>query len=164
MESARSVGVPSCKGSTQSADDPVAGNDYFLLNFSANDPEALQAVVQNHETYLKAHPERLKDLCYTLAARRQPLPHRTYALISRNTLTEALKVVPSERVGASKAQLVYVFTGQGAQWAGMGASLIQRKGVFQTTIRQLDRVLESCNPPATWSIIGTWQFPHLPRQ
>ena len=159
MESAKAAGVKEPIHS----EDPVAGADYSLLTFSGNDPEALQAVVQSYETYLKAHPERLQDLSYTLAVRREPLPHRTYAVVPHSTLTEPLKVVPAERVGASKAQLVYVFTGQGAQWASMGAGLIQRSGLFQTTIKRLDRVLESCNPPATWSLAGTCQFPHLPR-
>ena len=154
MESARAAGVTSSKALTPS-DDLVGGDDYSLLTFSANDPEALQAVFQTHETYLKAHPERLMDLSYTLAARREPLPHRTYAVVSRSNLTESLKIAPSERSGASKAQFIYVFTGQGAQWAGMGAGLIQQGGLFQATIRRLDRVLQSCSPPATWSIAGT---------
>ena len=45
-----------------------------------------------------------------------------------------------------------VFSGQGAQWAGMGADLIQRDSAWRDDIRSMDKVLGSLIQPPEWTI------------
>jgi acyl transferase domain-containing protein len=108
-------------------------------------------VVQSHEAYLRAHPENLEDLSYTLNVRREPLPYRAYSVVSRSSIMQPLKVSTFERSNG-KYQLVYVFTGQGVQWARMGASLLEGNPIFQRTIQRLELELSKCKPAPSWSL------------
>ena len=54
----------------------------------------------------------------------------------------------------SKPLLNFVFTGQGAQWAGMGADLIDKYPVFGDTIRELDSELRTLQDGPSWTIEG----------
>lgn len=149
IESARCAGVET----TPANANEVGDNHPYLLTFSANSPDALRSVVADHEAYLTAHPERLHDLSYTLTVRRESLPHRAYSVVSRNSLLDKThNVSPFER-GDKKHQLVYVFTGQGAQWARMGAGLLEKDVAFSHTIRQLEAELSTCTPPPEWSLM-----------
>ncbi|MFE3101553.1 SDR family NAD(P)-dependent oxidoreductase [Nocardia tengchongensis] len=53
-------------------------------------------------------------------------------------------------VAGEPGKVVFVFPGQGSQWAGMGAELWQRDAVFRTSIERCDAVLRSV---AGWSLI-----------
>ena len=125
----------------------------YLLTFSANSSDALRAVVRSHEAYLRAHPENLQDLSYTLNVRREPLPYRAYSIVSTSSIAEPLKVSTFEESNRQH-QLVYVFTGQGAQWARMGVSLLEGNSVFQRTIQRLELELSKCEPAPYWSLTG----------
>src|SRR5262249_5745782 len=45
--------------------------------------------------------------------------------------------------------LVFVYTGQGAQWWAMGRQLLEREPVFQRTVQEIDDLLQ---PLAGWSL------------
>ena len=51
--------------------------------------------------------------------------------------------------------MVFAFTGQGAQWAGMGTELMSHFDAFQRDIRTLDQILQEIESPPSWSIEGT---------
>lgn len=58
----------------------------------------------------------VRDLAFTLNTRREKLPHRAFTVIKDKEIieTSGLAKIPA------KAQDVYlIFSGQGAQWAGM---------------------------------------------
>ena len=148
LESARSEGFFDLRSQTDTSDDLP-----YLLNFSAHTADALKSVVQSHEEYLKAHPESLHDLSYTLNVRREPLPYRAYSVVSKSSMVQPLKVSTFER-NTGQYQLVYVFTGQGAQWARMGASLLEGNPVFRKTIQDLEVELSKLEPAPSWSLTG----------
>lgn len=100
--------------------------------FTANNAESVQAGAKNCQQYVESHPATLEDMAYTLGARREHLPYRSFAITDGLTLpvfsasSKAPKVPPD---------VVYVFTGQGAQWATMGTSLMSD---FPTALRDLE--------------------------
>src|SRR5215469_8111126 len=152
LESARSAGV-----NLRARIDQVSGISrdlHYLLTFSAHNSDALTAVIQSHEAYLRAHPENLQDLSYTLTVRREPLPYRAYSIVSASLIAQPLKVSTFERTN-EQYQVVYVFTGQGAQWARMGASLLERNPIFRNTIQDLESELSKCKSAPSWSLTGT---------
>lgn len=52
-------------------------------------------------------------------------------------------------------RLGFVFTGQGAQWFGMGRSLIEKSPLFLHTLQKCDRVLQSLTEHRpSWSVVG----------
>lgn len=123
----------------------------YLLTFSANSSDSLRELVQSHEAYIRKHPENLRDLSYTLNIRREPLPYRAYGVVSTSEIDKPLKLSTFERING-QYQLVYVFTGQGVQWARMGASLLERNPIFRRTIQALESELRMCKPAPSWSL------------
>jgi acyl transferase domain-containing protein len=81
--------------------------------FSANHAESLKRVSENVESYLKDHPDRLDDVAYTLAQRREHLKQRSYGVFTDVSSTFDVSA-PIKFQGPRK--VAFVFTGQGAQW------------------------------------------------
>ncbi|KAF2832649.1 KR domain-containing protein, partial [Ophiobolus disseminans] len=127
-----------------------------LLLYSANTQASLQRQIENITTYHDAHSTHsTTDLAYTLGLRREHLLHRAFAVVPRRGRGSTPLGSPSAAVKAPAAslnKLVMVFSGQGAQWAGMGADLIQRDVAWRDDIRSMDSVLNSLIHPPEWSI------------
>ncbi|PSN69566.1 polyketide synthase [Corynespora cassiicola Philippines] len=86
-----------------------------------------------------------QDLAYTLANRREHLPHRAFAIINGS---QSGTISPGKRIATPEPNLVMVFTGQGAQWPRMGRDLLLRSDLcFQSTIRSLDKHLRDAQAP-----------------
>lgn len=89
-------------------------------------------------------------LGYTLALRRSHLPHRATVVASdRAELVRRLRALAAEepvpgiasgrtaQAASPGAGLVWVFSGHGAQWAGMGAELLDRDPAFTAVIDEI---------------------------
>ena len=98
------------------------------------------------------HPSRLENLEYTLAARREHLTHRGF-LIKPRDVEQSMGDMKSSVVG-QMPKLIFTFTGQGAQWPGMGRELMARFSIFRDTIRSLDHILQSLESHPSWSLEG----------
>ena len=90
----------------------------------------------------------LNDLAYTLARRRGHRPVRTAVIASsRTALAEGLRAVADgddpfqSAVGQDDRGPVWVFSGQGSQWAAMGAELLATEPVFAATIADIDPLI-----------------------
>ncbi|RFU79720.1 polyketide synthase [Trichoderma arundinaceum] len=145
LESAAEMGVARPSEATPISD------THYLLTFSASHQDSLRQTVQRHEAYLRQHPDRLTDLSYTLNARREPLPHRAFAVVDASALDQDLQISTFERAGDLPA-MAFVFTGQGAQWATMGAELLDTNVIFRESIAQMDQALRHCPDPPSWTI------------
>ena len=123
-----------------------------LLLLSAKNDVSLQASVEKHAKYLEKHgPACLRDLAYTLATRRDHHEQRTFAICDGE---EPLIAQPSARVKSTEKTLIFVFTGQGAQWAEMGKQLIDDFPSVRGDIAEMDRILSQCHTPPSWKIEG----------
>lgn len=100
-----------------------------------------------------AKPSKLDQLAYTLAVRRSQLSWRAFSVVDAATSTtekSGLEVSNPVR-SSSQNGLAFIFTGQGAQYTGMGLALL-RYPVFEQTLRRLDGILASLG--CTWSLFG----------
>ncbi|KAF2137744.1 uncharacterized protein K452DRAFT_321598 [Aplosporella prunicola CBS 121167] len=114
----------------------------FLVGFSAHDRPTLERNIAAHAAV--APDFYLPDLAYTLLARRSRFSSRAFTIASEKhgaadfdlsafTFGSAPRTPPS---------LAFIFTGQGAQWQGLGADAMETFPRFRATIRTLDRVLQ----------------------
>ena len=124
-------------------------DESYLLLFSANSHKALTTMVENYRSFVEEKPVSIEDLAYTLANRRQHLPHRTFAVASKGSIGTASPATKSTKPPA----VVMVFTGQGAQWPQMGKELLDVNHTFYSSIQRLDKCLQGMPEHAPdWSI------------
>ncbi|MFI9389013.1 type I polyketide synthase [Kutzneria sp. NPDC052558] len=110
-----------------------------VFPLSGGSAEAVQGNASRLADWLEANPADLADVAYTLASRRSPLPHRAAVVADdRETLIERLRaftdVATGQVVGSVPATPVWVFSGHGSQWSGMGAELLANDAVFAATV------------------------------
>ncbi|KAI0835035.1 hypothetical protein F5Y06DRAFT_142856 [Hypoxylon sp. FL0890] len=114
-----------------------APNSPQLLLYSANTPESLSKLAENFESYLSKHSERIADVAYTLATRREHLPYRTFVVADRDHVGRPAPAVAVQQ----DLKTIMVFTGQGAQWPTMGRDLFRENSRFRSSIKTLDKYL-----------------------
>ncbi len=121
-----------------------------LLCVSARSEAALDAALENLGRHLKEHPEsNLADVSYTLQTGRHGFDRR--ASVACSSVDEAARMLaePAKRqihrsVGVlARPQPVFLFTGQGAQFPGMGRALYQTEPVYR---KQIDECAEILRP------------------
>jgi acyl transferase domain-containing protein len=130
----------------------------LVLPVSAASPNSLQTLIQqiSHTTSQIHDAQTLQSIAHTLTKGRDHLRHRSFLLAS----SEGLKTTADEAViGVTTDPLPFgfVFTGQGAQYAGMGKELLSHSQEFRETIRGLDDVLQALSAPYTpsWTLEQT---------
>lgn len=98
--------------------------------------------------HLKQHPDiNLGRLSYTTTARRIHHQHRVMLTgCSIEDLRAQVEVALHEHTGATRpkgnTKVVFTFTGQGAQYLGMGRELFEKLGFFRTEMLHLDRLAQ----------------------
>lgn len=144
------------------------------LVFSANSRFSLMANVRHFAEYLQQQQHdddsaSLADVAWTLQCRRSTLPFRiAFAQPTKPRLVESMAArVAGARAGGlegfgtrrsreSSARegpaILGIFTGQGAQWAGMGRELLHTNACFRGSIRQCDEALAALPEAPGWSI------------
>ncbi|KAJ0108782.1 PKS01 highly reducing polyketide synthase [Diaporthe amygdali] len=111
------------------------------------------AVKSNQLRSMRDRSSFLDDLAFTLSDRRSNLQWKAYFIAS--SLEDLLAALAADnttlptRPSSRKPRLGFVFTGQGAQWAGMGMDLMQYR-VFRDSIEAADRYLQH-ELGCTWS-------------
>ncbi len=135
---------------------PTAAEDGTLLvPLSARSPEALKAMAQMYCDFLKderSSGATLEDICYTASLRRGHHDYRlAMAVRCREELAEHLEafvagenrfsMASGRQVSGHNQKLVFVFSGMGPQWWGMGRQLLEREPVFRDVIDRCDQLL-----------------------
>nr|AYM54554.1 short-chain dehydrogenase/reductase SDR [Racemicystis crocea] len=120
----------------------------FLLPLSAKSPEALVALARSHREALSTSEAHLHDITFTASARRVHHEHRLAVTgRSKQEIGEALEAfvrgeAPAGLVQgeaeASAPRVVFIFPGQGSQWAGMGRALLAEEPAFREALTAWD--------------------------
>lgn len=81
--------------------------------------------------------------------------HRAFAIANQNGTVSHI-----EKSCAKSPSVVFIFTGQGAQWPGMGKELMSVSDRFRDSVRDLDGALRRLKNPPNWTIEGRdeWNF------
>ncbi|MGA5818081.1 type I polyketide synthase [Kitasatospora sp. NPDC094028] len=126
--------------------------------FSARDEQALRARAGQLAAFLREHPEAdPRAVGHTLLTGRAALEHR--AVVLGQDVEELLNGLAGLAEGAAKPAVttgegdhgrpVFVFPGQGSQWLGMGAELLDSSEVFARSIADCEAALA---PYVDWSL------------
>ncbi|KAJ5653747.1 hypothetical protein N7490_000750, partial [Penicillium lividum] len=131
------------------SDIPPSRTTPRVLVLSAKNSKSLQKGVEKIKQYATGSPNDLNDLAYTLGTRRDHLAHRAFAIMDQDG-----GELEFERSQAISSTTAFIFTGQGAQWAGMGRELTLQSDCFLRTIRGLDQALAKLADAPTWTLEG----------
>ncbi|KAL9121427.1 MAG: hypothetical protein Q9187_002019 [Circinaria calcarea] len=131
----------------------------FLIGPSAHDKKTL---VRNIEAYQKIVKDfYLPDIAYTLNSRRTRFSNRAFIITAEQQEASAFDT-GSFTFGVASSRPVklgFIFTGQGAQWPGMGVEAMRTFPAFGRTIDALDAVLQSVSPAPTWTLREALESP-----
>lgn len=129
---------------------------------SANSETALAATITSLSTAIKTQDIDLARLAWTLQTRRTLFSYRAFfSATTTEDLITSLDTATQDKspfstiTKASKMltpRILGVFTGQGAQWASMGAGLYLHSASFRSTIQRLDSVLKEAPNGPSWSL------------
>ncbi|KAK1145272.1 Type I Iterative Polyketide synthase (PKS) [Aspergillus melleus] len=146
----------------------LSGNEnpdrLYLLPLSARSETSLAQMAQNLAEYTSRPGQQvaIDDLAFTLSCRRSKLAVRGFLIESQTSLDKgfdsaSLKLRDSDSSGPFP--LAFIYTGQGAQWAGMGKELLGHSSVFKKTISYLDSCLQTLDAEYApgWTLEGALQ-------
>ncbi|MBM4313692.1 MAG: SDR family NAD(P)-dependent oxidoreductase [Deltaproteobacteria bacterium] len=122
-----------------------------LLALSAGTEEALERLAKRYESFLDSSPEgRLADICYTANAGRAHFSSRMgIVAASPGELREKLRSrTAGEGEGVfrgdapAQPKVAFLFTGQGAQFAGMARELSDSQPTFRESLARCEELLD----------------------
>ncbi|KAL2203578.1 ketoacyl-synt-domain-containing protein [Sarocladium strictum] len=148
---------------TQTNDSTIAGRSVpgeqkakQVFVFSARDQPGLKRIAKSLQPHVEtlsgtsqdkdAKLTYLHNLAYTLSTRRSLFDHRSFVVADslEELCTQLSKsMLPQFRRSSKLNGNVFVFTGQGAQWAGMGKELLPHYPVFAESITRSAAILSS---------------------
>ena len=118
----------------------------YLFAISAKTPEALDKLRWRYFEHVKKYQQQLAlpDLCYTATARRSILKYRlVFTPTSILDLLEKLSSTNTQSLASKQKQnsVVFVFSGQGGQYFGMGKELLENVSIFKQVVVACDAIL-----------------------
>ncbi|MEV3961017.1 SDR family NAD(P)-dependent oxidoreductase [Nocardia sp. NPDC050193] len=150
---------------------PVSHRPY-LVPLSTTAPHTVRTAATRLAEWLTERRGRIElaDIAHTLAARRTH--HRTRRAVvaaSVDELIEGLHRIAADepddgspgRPVRDTAGVVWVFSGQGSQWAGMGRHLLEEEPVFAAAIAELEPLIAA---EAGFSVTETLRAPVMVAQ
>lgn len=132
-----------------------------LLVWSASDEGGLKRLARLYRKHIAELPEAIskddceyfEDLVYTLCTKRSSLSWKSFAIAdSAMGLQQRLENSLSTPTRSSHVpRLAFVFTGQGAQWCGMGKELLTYT-TFRESLQKAGKFFQSLG--CRWDIFG----------
>lgn len=138
----------------------LRGSTPKLLVLSAKDEAGLKRLAAQYKQFFRgistqgfSFDSYLESLAYTLNSRRSLLPWRSFFLAeSMDNLHQLDLNLSSAQRFILKPSLGFIFTGQGAQWAGMGHGL-RVFDIFEQRLREAEEYLIELG--CCWQLRGT---------
>lgn len=133
-----------------------------VLPLSARDRKGLHRLAGDLATLVRDPATDLEAVCHSAAVRRDPLIERAaFVGPSREDLATALESFATADTTESAfivgtapmktpSKVVFVFPGQGGQWAGMGRQLLSQNRAFAESMERSDAIVRDI---AGWSLI-----------
>ncbi|MER0241446.1 SDR family NAD(P)-dependent oxidoreductase [Streptomyces sp. HSW2009] len=150
------------EGTQQGTESVVVGGGPLPWVLSARTPQALRAQAQALADHLTRHPHLSPiDIGWSLATTRTTFDHRALITTTHpNELPTTLKALatdqphphlttPDTTPTPTDHGPVLVFPGQGSQWVGMGAGLLESSPVFAARVAECEQALA---PYVDWSL------------
>lgn len=129
----------------------------YLFKVSAADDVSLKQMSLSFADYVESSKPVLRALAHTMLGRRSTL--RKSMFFTASTHEEVVAALRADyhsvhaKPNETKEDLIFVFTGQGAQWAQMGMSLMDHCPHFRFMIHECDRLLAELPDPPAWKIV-----------
>lgn len=160
------IHVPPAAGKNQ----PDQSDGLTPFVFSAHTDKCLISKMISYSDYLDMNPTvRMIDLAWNLNSRREAFPFKkSFSASSVEELRSRIKASLEEikelsepsfgtyamRTGSleNSVKILGIFTGQGAQWARMGAELLQSSKTFTRSINGLEKALGELPDAPQWSL------------
>jgi acyl transferase domain-containing protein/aryl carrier-like protein len=149
-------------------DEPAAdplGPDRVLC-LSAKSAAALESLAAAYAEFIGRGEHRWDDICFSAAAGRGLHTHRLAVIAdSASAAVEPLQAFAGRQthpraavhVGetARRSKMVFLFSGEGSQYVGMGRGLSENGGVFRDELQRCDAILrEQCDLPVLDIMLG----------
>ncbi|PLB49865.1 putative LovB-like polyketide synthase [Aspergillus steynii IBT 23096] len=135
-------------------------NRPYLVPLSSHSEKAGKLMANKLQSYLQDNVKvSPAEFAMGLSQRRTMHRFRSFAIgSSAETLIGNLEEPVPAAQWKSKLETAprvgFVFTGQGAQWFGMGRALIEQCPLYLQTLQKCDQILQSlCEHRPTWSIV-----------
>jgi acyl transferase domain-containing protein len=144
------------------AESPDASADprsVHLVAVSAKSGVSIQSNLRSLVEFLKQNPDvSLGQLSYTTTARRMHHQHRVMlAGSSTDDICRQIETALQDNAGVTRPKsapkIVFTFTGQGAQFSGMGKQLLEHLSVFRKEMIRLDQIGRSLGFPSMLPVI-----------
>ena len=139
--------------------EPADPRSHHLIAVSAKNGVSLQGNLRSILRYLKQNPSvSLGKLSYTMTARRMHHQHRVMLTgSSTEEVCTQIETALHDQTGMtrpkSSPKILFAFTGQGAQYPGMGKQLFENFSTFRTEVRRLDQIGQSLGFPSLLHVI-----------
>lgn len=147
------------------APDNVPERSHHILTASAKTGAALDLLAESFTERLGSiRADELGDLCYTANTGRAHLSHRL-AIVGSSademaaSLTSFVERTPDRTTASGRyhtqemPQVAFLFTGQGAQYVGMGRGLYETHDGFRHTLERCDGILKTLGHDALLSLL-----------
>lgn len=128
----------------------------LVFGCSARSPELLEKARQSLVHFLKDPGDNVRfcDICYTSTARRSLGDYRlSVTATSIAGLASTLDKAKVITVPDSQRSVVFLFSGQGSQYAGMGQGLLNLLPVFRKIVLRCDQLLVEWGYPGCMNVI-----------
>jgi acyl transferase domain-containing protein/NAD(P)-dependent dehydrogenase (short-subunit alcohol dehydrogenase family)/acyl carrier protein len=125
----------------------------YFLPISARSPGALKALAQRYVERLQSDDTPLEDIVHSAARRRAHLTHRGVVIgADRRSLVTALQALAAGESTdalcmavqpyAGQRAPVFVYTGMGPQWWGMGQGLYRHQPIYRQAVDEADAIFQ----------------------
>ncbi len=138
--------------------DAAEADQARILCISAKSEAALTEFAEKYADYLQTSQDSWRDITYTASLRRSHFDYRlaltaTDSASAQAQLRQFLQGAGDSGVSVGRArsqQKVFVYSGSGSQWLGMGRELFANEAVFKAKFTECDQIFQEL---AGWSLI-----------